>query len=321
VGFALVAGRAFRSAHPATGGISVRSVYTAEHEKVGQRVLQVAADAARVYAERFGPPPFNQITVAEAPLVAGLGSAELSGLAVVASAFYVDFDSPAVRSLPEIVREQRSSVEDSLEFAVAQGVAHQWWGAGLGSDPFREPVLDEGLAHWSALLYVREVRGEERARLAEEDQLRGVYQLYRTFGGEDLPADKPAREYRNSLQYAAIVGSKGALLLASLRRLLGDESFFRALRTFYETHRLGIAELSDLRAAFSLSADPQQRRAVSRLFDRWLGERRGDEDIGPPNAQLAGSLGLAIERPDAERDRNAFSRLGRFFWRQMTRIR
>ncbi|HZI19994.1 MAG TPA: M1 family aminopeptidase [Pyrinomonadaceae bacterium] len=321
-GFSLLAGRSLRSAEAEVGGLTVRSVYAAEHERVGRRVLGVATEAARVYAARFGRPPFNHLTVAEAPLVAGLGSTEFAGLAVVASAFYLDFDSPAARSLPEIVREQRSSVEDSLEFAVAQGVAHQWWGAGVGTDPAREPVLDEGLAHWSALLYVREAHGEERARVAEEDQLRGVYQLYRTFGGEDMAADRPAREYRNSLQYAAVVASKGALMLVSLRQLLGDESFFRALRSFYEAHRLGFADLSDLRAAFAAAAaDAQQRRAVARHFDRWLGERRGDEDIGPPNSQLAGALGVAVERADPDRDRNAFSRLGRFFWRQMTRIR
>jgi len=320
-GFALVAGHELRSAERAAGGVTVRSVYTAGHEKVGQRVLQVAADAARVYAARFGPPPSELVTVAEAPLVAGLGSAEFAGLAVFAGAFYVDFDSPAVRSLPEIVREQRSSFEESLEFAVAQGVAHQWWGEGVGSDPAREPVLDEGLAHWSALLYVREARGDERARQAEEDQLRGVYQLYRTFGGEDMAADRPAREYRNSLQYAAVVASKGALMFASLRQLLGDESFFRALRSFYAAHSHGVADLSDLRASFASVADVQQRRALNRLFERWLGGRHGDEDIAPPNEQLADSLGLPAERQEAARDRNAFSRLGRFFWRQMTRIR
>jgi hypothetical protein len=322
-GFALIAGRGLRAEERAVAGLRVRSVFTAEHEKTGRRALEVAAQCARIFTERFGPLPMETVTIAEAPLVAGLGSTEFAGLAVVASAFYVDFDSPAVRGLPEIVREQRASFEDSLEFAVAQGVAHQWWGGTVGSDPAREPILDEALAHWSALLYVRETRGEEQARLTQEDQLRGVYQLYRTFGGEDMPADRPAREYRNSFQYAAIVAAKGALMLVSLRQLLGEEQYFRALRSFYESERLGIAEVSDLRAALSAGAEPQQRRAISRLFERWLTERRGDEDIAPPNPQLAGALGLPTE-PQTQgepRDRNAFSRLGRFFWRQMTRIR
>jgi Peptidase family M1 domain len=320
-GFAFVAGRSLRREEREVSGLRVRSVFTAEHEKVGRRVLSVAADAARTFETRFGPLPVGAVTVTEAPLVAGLGSAEFAGMAVIASAFYVDFDSPSMRALPEMVREQRASVEDSLEFAAAQGVAQQWWGQAVGSDPAREPVLDEALAQWSALLYVQDVHGEERASAVQEDQLRGVYQIYRSFGGEDRAADSPSREYRNSFQYAAVVATKGALMFVALRQLLGEAKFFKALRGYYETNRLEVADLEDLRAAFVAEAELQQRRMVTRTFDRWLNEKRGDQDIAPPNPQLLAAIGLNPEQSQNPRDRNAFSRLGRFFWRQMTRIR
>lgn len=320
-GFPVVAGRTLRSEEREVGGLRVRSVFTPEHEKVGRRVLAVAADAARTYASRFGALPLKTVTVTEAPLVAGFGSAEFAGLAVIASAFYVDFDAPSMRALPELVREQRASVEDSLDFAAAQGVARQWWGEAVGSDPARQPVLHESLAQFSALLYVQDVRGAETARQVQDDQLRGVYQVYRTFGGEDVPADRPAREYRNSFQYAAVVAGKGALMFVELRRLLGEERFFRALRGYYEANRLEVAETEDLRSAFAAVAEIPQRRALTRTFNRWLSERHGDEDIAPPNPQLLAALGITPEQQQAARDRNAFSRLGRFFWRQMTRIR
>jgi hypothetical protein len=321
-GFALVAGRTLRAEERAVGGVRVRSVFAAEHEKVGRRVLSVASDAARVYAARFGALPLKTVTVAESPLVAGFGSADFAGMAVIASAFYVDFDSPTMRSMPELVREQRASVEESLEFAAAQGVAQQWWGEAVGSDPAREPVLDEALAQWSALLYVQDTHGAERAVAVRDDQMRGVYQVYRTFGGEDRAADSPSREFRNSFQYAAIVASKGALMFVALRQLLGEEKFFKALRSYYEANKLEVAELDDLRAAFVAEAELLQRRMVTRTFNRWLNEKRGDEDIAPPNPQLAAALGIATEQQQQNaRDRNAFSRLGRFFWRQMTRIR
>lgn len=320
-GFALVAGRTLRAEERESGGVRVRSVFTPEHEKVGRRVLGVAADAARTYVARFGPLPLKTVTVTEAPLVAGFGSAEFAGLAVIAGAFYVDFDSPAMRALPELVREQRASVEDNLEFAAAQGVARQWWGGAVGNNPARQPVLHEALAQYSALLYVQDVRGPESAQQVQDDQLRGVYQVYRTFGGEDVTADRPAREYRNSFQYAAVVAGKGALMFVELRRLLGEERFFKALRGYYEANRLEVAETEDLRAAFAAVAELPQRRALIRTFNRWLSERHGDEDIAPPNPQLLAAVGFTPEQQQAARDRNAFSRLGRFFWRQMTRIR
>ena len=319
-GFAVVAGRSLRSQERESAGVRVRAVYAPEHERTARRVLDVSAEAVRVFAARFGPLPFKSYTVAEAPLVAGMGSAEFSGLSAIASAFYADFDAPAMRRLPEVVREQRASVEDSLEFAAAHMAAHQWWGAAAGSDSAREPVVDEALANWSALLYYQDARGVEPARAAADEQLRGVYEVYRTFGGEDMPADRPAREYRNSFQYAAIVSAKGALMLEALRPLLGERRFFEALRGYYETHRLRVATLDDLQEALAAGVNAQQRRLVARLFERWLAERHGDEDIAPPNPQLAAALGISLE-PGAARDRNALSRFGRFFWRRMTRIR
>jgi hypothetical protein len=318
--FAIIAGRGLQFAEQTVEGVRVRSIFTREHERTGRRVLEVAAHATRIFNARFGALPLETVTVAEAPLVAGVGSAEFAGLSVIASAFYVDFDSSAVRNLPEIVREQRASVEDSLEFAVAHMVAHQWWGMAVGSDPEREPVLDEALAHWSALVYYRETYGTARATEASDDQLRGVYEIYRTFGGEDMTADRAARDYHNSFQYAAIVAAKGALMFGALERLLGEGRVFTALRRYYEANRLEIAEANDLVGAFIAEAPVADRRAVARTFDRWLSERHGDEDIAPPNPQLAATLGLTIDQ-GAKDNGNRFSRLGKFFWRQMTRIR
>lgn len=323
--FAIVAGRGLRSEQTAVGQTTLRSVFLPEHERVGKHVLAVGANALRVYASRFGPLPYQTINITEAPLVAGLGSTEFSGLTVIASAFYVDFDSPAVRNLPEIIREQRPAVEQSLEWTVAHLLAHQWWGVAIGNDPAREPVLDEAMSSWAALLYFREIHGDEQAEVVLEDQLLGVYRLYRTFGGEDMNANRAARDYRNSFQYAAIVSTKGGMMLVVLRRLLGDERFFAALQSYYKANMFEIARLEDLQGAFIAESPLEQRRTVARTFNRWLDSKRGDEDIAKPDQELAASLGIPVKpSPQKKGDRtplSAFARLGKFFWQQMTRIR
>ena len=317
--FAIIAGRNLRS-------YLIQSyARDMEHERIGKRVLAMAADSLRIFTARFGPLPFKTLNIAEAPLVAGLGSNEFSGLEVIASAYYVDFDSPAVRNLPEIIREQRPSVEESLEWGVAHLIAHQWWGAAVGNNPAREPVLDEALASWSALLYFRKTYGEQKAATVLQDQLQGVYRLYRTFGGEDMDANRPSRDYRNSFQYAAVVTTKGALMFVQLQHLLGEEKLLAALRNYYRANLLEIAELDDLRGALIAEAPIEQRRAVARTFNRWLASKRGDEDIAKPDQELATSLGLP-GRPNQQKggDRNplnAFARVGKFFWQQVTRIR
>ncbi|MDQ6652594.1 MAG: hypothetical protein M3Y84_07600, partial [Acidobacteriota bacterium] len=323
--FAIIAGRNLRSEQKEIGETTLRSIFVPEHERIGKRVLAMAENSLRVFESKFGPLPFKTINVAEAPLVAGLGSTEFAGLQVIASAFYVDFDSPAVRNLPEIIREQRPSVEESLEWSVAHLIAHEWWGAAVGNDPAREPVLDEAMASWSALLYFKEVYGEKKRATVLEDQLQGVYRLYRTFGGEDMDANRPARDYRNSFQYAAVVTTKGALFFVELQRLLGDEKLLEAFRNYYQANLLEIAQLDDLRGALIAEAPIEQRRAVARTFSRWLSSKRGDEDIGKPDQELATSLGLpGRANPQRGGGRNAlkpFARLGKFFWQQITRIR
>lgn len=323
--FAILAGRGLRSEHTEVQGINVRSIYFAEHERVGKRALTVAANAVRVFTSTFGELPFKTISIAEAPLVAGIGSVEFSGMNVIASAFFVDFDSPAVRNLPEIIREQRPSVEESLEWTVAHLVAHQWWGAAVGNDPAREPVLDEALSSWSSLLYYKSLYGEEKAAAVLDDQVRGVYRLYRTFGGDDMDANRPSRDYRNTFQYAAIVTAKGALMFVDLQRSLGDEKFFAALRNYYQANLYEIAQMEDLRIALVAEAPVEQRRMIGRTFTRWLTAKRGDEDIAPPDAELAATLGIPSKQsPQRSGDKNAFgalAKVGKFFWQQMTRIR
>lgn len=324
--FAIIAGRNLRSEETQVGETTLRSIFVPEHERIGKRVLGMAQESLRIFSSRFGPLPFKTINIAEAPLVAGLGSNEFAGLEVIASAYYVDFDSAAVRNLPEIIREQRPSVEESLEWGVAHLIAHEWWGAAVGNNPAREPVLDEAMASWSALLYFRETYGEKKAAAVLEDQLQGVYRLYRTFGGEDMNADRPARDYRNTFQYAAVVTTKGALLFVQLQRLLGEEKLLAAFRNYYKTNLFQIAELDDLRGALIAEAPTAQKRGVARTFDRWLSSKRGDEDIARPDRELASSLGLPPRPNQQQRGSNgnplnAFARVGKFFWQQVTRIR
>jgi len=321
--FAIIAGRNLKSEERRIRDVTVRSLFRAEHEVIAQRVLNIAGDALRTYAAKFGPLPIKTVTIAEAPLVSTLGSAEFAGLGAIASAFYVDFESPAMRNMPDVIRDQRASVEDSLEWTVARVGAHQWWGATVGNDAGREPILDESLSNWSALLYYREMHGEQQATNALEEQVRGVYKVYRTFGGDDMEASRSSREYRNSFQYAAIVSTKGALMFEALRQLLGNEKFFAALRDYYSANSLEVADMDDLRGAFIAGASVEQRRAVSRTFDRWLSSKRGDEDIGPPDPKLAEELGLP-PRPEPKGDKTMltpFAKLGKFFWQQMTKIR
>jgi hypothetical protein len=64
----------------------------------------------------------------------------------------------------------------------------------------------------------------------------------------------------------------------------GDEKFFAALKTYYSTYSFRISGPEQFRGAFlNVAEDP---RAMRTLFQRWLREKHGDEDIGAPDLTL-----------------------------------
>ena len=109
------------------------------------------------------------------------------------------------------------------------------------------------------------------------------------------------------------------------RTTLGEEKIFAALSNYYQANLYEIAQLEDLRIALVAEAPVEQRRTIGRTFTRWLTAKRGDEDIAPPDQELAASLGIPSKQtPPRTGDKNAFNALakvGKFFWQQMTRIR
>jgi len=140
-----------------------------------------------------------------------------------------------------------------------------------------------------------------------------------------MDANRPSRDYRNTFQYAAIVTAKGALMFVELQHTLGEDKVLAALRNYYQANLLEVAQIDDLRSALVAEAPVEQRRMVGRTFTRWLSSKRGDEDIAPPDADLAATLGIPSRvAPQKSGDKNAFTafaRVGKFFWQQMTRIR
>ena len=305
-------------------GVRVRSVYAPEHETDGPaRARRGGRGGAHLHG-----------ALRAAPLQArdGRRSAARRGIRAARSS-PASPSSPApstsISTRPPCARCPRSCassgrrVEDSLEFAAAHMVAHQWWGGAVGSDPAREPVLDEALAHWSALLYYRDARGAERARAARgrstARRLPGLPHLRRRGHGRPT-APRATTATRSSTRPSS--PRKGALMFDALRGTArrASASSRRCAATTRRTASRS-PRLDDLRAAFAGGTERRSAAWSRALFERWLSERHGDEDIAPPNPQLAAALGVTVEQRRPPADRNAFSRLGRFFWRQMTRIR
>jgi Peptidase family M1 domain len=291
--FALVLAEKMKRLDRDVGGVRLTSYVRPEDERIGLQVLATAAKAIETYGRTFGPHPYPSLKVVEVPLPASFSGIDLPGIVALADAYYIDFESKQ-QDLPSIVREQADVIKSALEFTLVHEIAHSWWGGAVGSDPQRAPYVDEALAHFSAIYFYELNPGDTSVESVIDQQVRGTYYAYRLFGGTDMEVERPLKDFKTRIQYAAIVQAKGAFLLIELRRELGDERFFKTLREYYNENRFRMSTPERLRNAFiQASPDPRAMRAQLR---RWLNEKHGDEDIGSPPATLVTQPGGGMKK-------------------------
>ncbi|MBN1992607.1 MAG: M1 family metallopeptidase [Anaerolineae bacterium] len=238
----LIAGP-FQAISEEAAGATVTSYYLPGHAAAGQAVLAHAAASLRLYSDTYGPYPYTELDVVEAPLnVRGM---EYSGLILIGEDLY---------------QEQR----EYLTFLVAHEVGHQWWYAVVGNNPYRHPWLDEGLTEYGAFDYYRGVFGQAEA----EQLLTGRWQIpfaVAAGGGVDGAVDRPAGDF-DPTSYELLVYAKAALFFNALREQLGEETYRQVLQTYYAENRYRLATPQ----IFLATAERVSGQNLNPLAEEWL---------------------------------------------------
>lgn len=312
--FPVFASRGYQSATATVNGVTVESHFAARDAEVGKRVLKYTSDVLTEFERRLGPLPFKYFRVVEAPLSGGAGGMEFPGLVTVGTALYRGAANPggALEGLKGMEQMQQllqamggdaaplaqlgKTLERTLEFTVAHEVAHQYFAGLVGSDPINAPVVDESLAQYAALLYMEWKHGRVAAEQTRQESLVSAYHLFRLSGGKDAPADRPTSDFEDSMQYGALVYGKAPLLHHASRKLMGDEAFFKGLRSYVDTYRFKWT-CGDCLTRELAKASPSNAKELERLRVRWWKEAHGDEDLGQANmgALLTGGAELDPE--------------------------
>ena len=275
-GFALVAGDGWQEQKQAVGEVQVRALAAPGHELQAKKLLDTAARALKFFAEKLGPYPWAQLDVVEAPLTGSMEAISFPTLVLVSGLL-----TEPGKLDPRFAQagDPGAIIDDVLELVAAHHVAHQWWRGVVGSDGAGRPALDEPVTSYAAYLYVEQRRGGAQSRRLVEEQMKRAYRLRRTLGNPDLAVDRPLAEYGGRLELEAILRGKGGLYYQALRKLVGDKAFFAALKASVAQNRFKEID-SDAVLIAVAGVAPNQAEAALKLYDRWMRQLHGDQDIG-----------------------------------------
>jgi hypothetical protein len=149
-------------------------------------------------------------------------------------------------------------------FFLAHEVAHQWWGQAVGWKNYHDQWISEGLAQYFAALYAAEDRGPAMLETLLAGMRKSVEPYFEQ--GPIALGYRLGHIRADSRVFRAIVYNKSAVVLHMLRRLVGDEAFFRGLKRFYVTWRFQKAGTEDFQAAIAAETPIK----LDRFFERWI---------------------------------------------------
>jgi Peptidase family M1 domain len=165
---------------------------------------------------------------------------------------------------PIVWRSDPTYFSEFPEFFVAHEAAHQWWGQAVGWKNYHEQWLSEGFAQYFAALYSEHSHRKDGFGHVISQMTR--WTIDKSDQGPVYLGYRLGHLKNDSRIFRALVYNKGAIVLHMLRRLVGDEVFFRSLKRYYSTWRFKKAGTEDLKAAF----EAESHQPLDRFFQRWI---------------------------------------------------
>ena len=119
----------------------------------------------------------------------------------------------------------------SLVGVTAHEIGHTWFQFLLASNESRHPWLDEGFAEYTCTFIENDLLGKET-----NDPLRNSYNRYISLAlsGKEQPMSTHADRYMYNRSYSTSAYRKGALLLAQLKYIIGEENFEATLKRYFK---------------------------------------------------------------------------------------
>lgn len=142
-------------------------------------------------------------------------------------------------------------------------IAHQWFGNAVTESDWDDVWLSEGFATYFTSLFVEHAYGHEEFVQRMIDARQRVFDFYAERPDYRIVHDEldDMSRVTTGMQY-----QKGAWVLHMLRRLVGEEPFWRGIREYYDRHFNGHATTADFRRAMEEASGQE----LGWFLDQWL---------------------------------------------------
>ena len=234
---------------------------TPPDESFALRGFAPANPSLKFFSETVGSYPYEKLA-----LIIGatrFGGMENSSAIVFTSTLF----QPKSEPLSDVFK-----IREGLVNVVAHEIAHQWFGDSVTESTWADLWLSEGFADYFAGLFIQRYEGEaafQRYMKREAD----------TYFRYEKNTSKPIHDTETEDLFKLLNPNnyqKGAWVLHMLRAELGDENFFRGIRSYYAAHKNATATSEDLREHLEKASGQN----LKEFFASWI--------YGPgyPNYQL-----------------------------------
>lgn len=153
---------------------------------------------------------------------------------------------------------------DTINATAAHELAHQWFGDCVSPLDFRYAWLTESFATYSECAWLEELRGDSVYRKAVQEKansyIRNISSMEGVFALENFPRTSPSSNYPQTIY------QKGAVVVAMMRAIAGDEPFISAMKHYQTSRRYNTATTADMKEALSLALNTK----TDAFFDEWV---------------------------------------------------
>ena len=223
----------------AANGIPIRNYYPTSLTEDMRKPFESQAEMLVYFSDIFGEYPF-----------------ETYGALVVDKKFGAALENQTM-SIFSIEMIDPKNLDETQQ-VIAHELAHQWFGDSVSLADWRDIWLNESFATYAQGLWIEHTQGQA----ALHAWIRRLYAfVLKNRKHMSPPAQPPADDLFNGGVYYW-----GALGLHALRLEVGDEQFFRILKTYYHRFQGGNARTSD----FIAVAEEVSGKDLNAFFNTWL---------------------------------------------------